>query len=832
MLVLLLISTFLPYGLFILKDASQIVQKDIYHYARGSYDILLRPDSSRTDIENTLGLVEENYLGIGDGGITIDQWKKVMENKEISIAAPVAAIGLFTASEVSYSLPLLNKPVHYAVDHSTTDGLHTYPLGDTKHGYIIPDDEREEGYTEIVSHGELRNVFQNINPSFLTPASFHQVVAIDPEQESLLTNNNFNILHDSGPSLFGGDDFTQIPILSLEDSMTPIHGEIQVNEVDIQLDDVKQLEEKYLTEPRKAIKEKHNLDYIPNLNFFLLIDIDPSGYQQLLNELANFPVHQSNTYNFTFSEKIAPFYDNYIYLNEQYELQNYEENPKYNTLGNIKVAQEFFYQVTPPEYTIEEDGNISIIQKGFFEDTNIPIHREIIERRSYTFDVDSLSVVEGEGINFYHAGYFEVELDDTSLAAAPLGIYGTQPTHLVDNPETSLHPTAVPGSFIATPAHGLISIEWAEQLKGEAPIDAIRVKVAGIEGYDVAAADKIKRLAQQLEDDGFTVDIIAGASHQSLTIDVEEVGEVVQPWTTLGAADAILQSWDIISLVVVIILAIVSMIYILFTFKNLVTKRRYDENILVELGWNEKEIKRLRRRELGVLLSMPLIIGIISLVFVTVYFHLEGLALTGFVVACCILIFAIIGAWIGRRDRTIKERRIQGAIPVQNVWHYRHSVFIALFQVIFMIIVSVFFTMMINYEREQTTITTLGVYVHAQVEWYTYALMIIIYLLTIITVIESLIMLWKQRKDEFLLFIQIGWSDRKIVQFYVKEIIIWLGSAIAIGTLISLTSYHWMIQPVTEQWGSLVGIFIGLSVILFILSYTILKLFLKQIKAT
>ena len=49
------------------------VKNSIEEHGRGSYDILLRPSDSRTGIEKKMGIVEENYIGDGKGGLSISE---------------------------------------------------------------------------------------------------------------------------------------------------------------------------------------------------------------------------------------------------------------------------------------------------------------------------------------------------------------------------------------------------------------------------------------------------------------------------------------------------------------------------------------------------------------------------------------------------------------------------------------------------------------------------------------------------------------------------------------------------------------------------------------
>ena len=59
------------YGIQTSKETNSIVTENLENYSRGSYDILVRPEGARTNIEESLKTVEENYIGDGTGGISI-----------------------------------------------------------------------------------------------------------------------------------------------------------------------------------------------------------------------------------------------------------------------------------------------------------------------------------------------------------------------------------------------------------------------------------------------------------------------------------------------------------------------------------------------------------------------------------------------------------------------------------------------------------------------------------------------------------------------------------------------------------------------------------------
>ena len=60
---------------------------------RASYDILVRPANSRTGLEQSEGVVRPNFLSSAYGGITLDQVAQVRGVPGIDVAAPVAVLG-------------------------------------------------------------------------------------------------------------------------------------------------------------------------------------------------------------------------------------------------------------------------------------------------------------------------------------------------------------------------------------------------------------------------------------------------------------------------------------------------------------------------------------------------------------------------------------------------------------------------------------------------------------------------------------------------------------------------------------------------------------------
>lgn len=239
---LVIILTLLPVATSILLQGSQKVRTNITDFARGKYDLLVRPAPSA--IEEQLGLVEENYLGVGNGGITLDEWRKIAADDRVEIAAPVASLRFFTKITNSYRLPMPEGPTRYSVTYETTDGVHTYKIDEQVAYMLFPVGEMSY---DTYHPEELSNIFGiGGYPTFVIPYSFHPVIAIDPEMEGALTGIDFSILQEeiSAFESYSSSDHQFIPLVDVSDSATPITITITVESLDISKEEIINLKEK------------------------------------------------------------------------------------------------------------------------------------------------------------------------------------------------------------------------------------------------------------------------------------------------------------------------------------------------------------------------------------------------------------------------------------------------------------------------------------------------------------------------------------------------------------------------------------------------------------
>ncbi|MBB2481507.1 hypothetical protein H5P36_15080 [Bacillus sp. APMAM] len=806
------------YTLSTLANANQKVTQDITNFARGSYDILIRPPHAQTILEKKLNLIEENYLGIGDGGITIEQWKKIKNNPQVEIAAPVASIGLFTARERSFMISRNPEDAkYYEVDYSTSDGVNTY--SNKKKSFVYDLGSKFGDFKVYPSSKSVLNYYAGIDiASFAFPVSYHQVVAVDPKEEGKLTGYDLSPLSASSvydPEAYEDGKYS-IPIMSLSDASVPVT-------IKFSIDDLKNINS----------KEVKNWDQkFKNGNPFLTLEEDPKDYRKILDEyISKKRMHQEKVYELVPEVSHSPFKQMLLYIDENMKLKlATQEDTFMKGMGGAFSyhSQRVGYRLSPVVYEVKDKKTLLVKQTGVDKNYGAPIYRNMQQKEFYKLDKSGGRPLNNDNyLGFIENGTFSIKEKTKSLASAPLGIYGGEMPYLESNPSVKLHPSAVPGSFITTPAHGLVSIEYAKKIKGDAPIDAIRVKVAGITGYDKKAASIIRKLANVWKEEGFTVDIVAGASLQNRTVDVEGIGKVIQPFTTLGAADTVVSSWNAIQVALTVLYGLVALTFVGFTFFNLLADREKDELLLAKLGWSEKLIRRIRYKEWGWILGAPITL-ILSFFVLLGAWRNQWLPFILSIIVSAIYVSLFLLADRLKKDKSHQLKKQSKSVTTQNIWFYRYSLFTPCIQLFLLTVLTCFLPFFLIEHVERTTQTRLGSYVHGEIEGMFVLVIILLYVLGLTTVYQSLNRMWKKRESEIRLFQYLGWEAKAIRTYFLKEVVIWAGSSTAIGWITSLVILFAVVEvtPFTI-WTGITGFFVILAVTLGGSIYSLYRIIVK-----
>ncbi|MEV4710325.1 FtsX-like permease family protein [Micromonospora sp. NPDC049374] len=187
-----------------------------------------------------------------------------------------------------------------------------------------------------------------------------------------------------------------------------------------------------------------------------------------------------------------------------------------------------------------------------------------------------------------------------------------------------LLPSGNPAGYLSAPPLLLTNLASVPQLldggsspQRSAPISAIRVRVADVDGYSERSAERVRLIAEQIaRDTGLDVDITLGSSPDPQTVEVP-AGSFGRPhlrltenWSALGVASTIVQAIDRKSLLLFLLVLVVCTLFLGNAVSAAVRDRRSELAVLACLGWPARRITQLILGEVAVL---GLAAGLLSL---------------------------------------------------------------------------------------------------------------------------------------------------------------------------------------------------------------------------
>ncbi|MEK4145645.1 ABC transporter permease [Robertmurraya sp. FSL W8-0741] len=831
----ILIFTITPFVMLFLENSQKQVESDISFYGRGSYDLLVRPLGIESEIEKKRGIVHENYIGFGKGGISIDQWKEIQDRSDIEIAAPVASLGYFTGIRSNIGIQMPESSTRYVGQFKTTDGINHYPISEKyvcamleTAGTLPLEVKRLYPKFEIIYSHSLLNLCTGEAVQFPLPVTYHLLVGIDPVEEEKLTGIAFEGINEENPksgyAAMNQSAFphaTLIPVLDNQDATVSVELHALTEELDIGPEDTK----KY----RNALElsDEYKRDDVNFVRFEDLWNRSPKAYNDFLSEIEQLPPTNSKKLTIDMSPMVNPFnQDKAIMLNADGEMSEliagngYVQELDFNYTSEYYRASQLIYE--------EKNGMLTIKKLG--EENNVPLYREI-EKVGMTL-TESLEHNEPVWI-IDPVGEFAPGKRQDTLASSPLGIYQQAPVTLKDKDgkEKTVQATAIPGSFVTPAASGVTNIHLAALIKGEKAIDAIRVKVAGIDSYTKAAAKKIEKVASELEAMGLHVSIVAGASPQKLDVNVEGLGTVTESWTTLGATGTLVNQWDLTNMVLSIAFFFVAATYVINRILFWQVTKERELKILNLLGWNRRHVMKFLRMEVFFLTGIAWIISLAGItVFqtlrdtsVSIYIWHSGLTLATF------LFLSYFAGKIGRKNTPQRKNgKIGKGLFLKNISFYRKYIRSPFIQLMFVSGLSTYVYLSLTETVQQTSVTILGEYVNLQSSSWHILLIICAYLLAILTLAEGFTSLLTARQQEIGIFRSIGWKNRHIIRFYLQEIGLWSACSIIIGNVLCIILFSSLFGINHTMWIVCCVSAIGFFLVVILFALINLVFFLKK----
>ncbi|KGA97539.1 hypothetical protein AJ85_08050 [Alkalihalobacillus alcalophilus ATCC 27647 = CGMCC 1.3604] len=799
---LIIIFLVIPIALFSITKMHSQINADIINHSRGSYDILVRPPSNVTEIEKELNIVPENYLGGGNGGISLSTWEQIKEREDIEVAAPISSLGYFTGLNSTLGiLPSPEAPSTYHVEYTTSDGINEYVYNNYDL-IFLGDPEISGSYIPLVTNEDMFFYLDWRHALFPLPVTYHHLVAIDPLEEEKLTTIDFTDIifgeekkgraQGFGSSQEILDTVEIIPVLQLQDSGISVNMNIEIGELPFNEEDTKIFEEELGVDNRTTTFS----------SFFL----EPE-FEHFFHELlSNTEIHTTRSH-IDLSPHLRPFNSEakgFVVTENQelIDIDTYSSEVSYASGVSWNDITRY-YLADPVPYTITEQG-LMVQQVG--EEAGVPTYRSIEEQgegiREHWHSDTELSIMIDA------VGFYEIGNKDESLASSPLGIYQLEPVRYINEAGESINmkPTVTAGSYVTAPAEGITNIESASFIKGDNPIDAIRVKIAGFNEYSPDAAKEIQRIATELEDLGLHVDIVAGSSLQVIDVEIEGVGTVQESWTTLGASGQIVGQWDVTNALLAITFIIVSIIYIVNRLKVWSKEKEADVHLLKILGWEHKDIKKLYLKEVFSIIVTAIMIAIWLLTSVIFYTEQSfQILFYQFIVIliALILLYLLINRHVNhllQREKKQHPKLVKHTKSLlwRNISYYKQSIWATFVQILMVSSLASLVYLSLTESVAQTNLTLLGQHINASVSNWNQLIIICTFILALITIIENLSTMLQNRKKEIDTYKILGWKITSIKVLYTKEMALWTGIALLLGSILSFLLFF-SFYPVTPQ---------------------------------
>ena len=798
-----------PMTIAALFDIQTNVEENIQQHARGSYDLLIRPEGAPTEIEKALGKVEENYLNYGDGGISIEEWEEIKNLDSVEIAAPVASLGYFTGEGKTLSLAYPDTSSYIEFEFSTFDGVNEYELSDEGgFFYMLEQDEYHEGFDFYGENGNPTKT-EAMKPEFLVPATYHLTVGVDQEEEEKLSKVDLSALQNPiSVELrmgFGELDAREIPLIYLSDSQIPLTGEARVTGIN------------WNSEQTISLKEQFNVKEEEPL--FFGQDLYWENTPKILSDVERL---STKTYEILLTDFMNPFY--YDPLSYNYD-GTFSEETDYS-FGVTESSR--FYYTEPIEYKPLKDGSLEV--KKVDEDSGIPTYRKIDEEGASTVDYFSSGKEEDIPFLLFPVGSFTTEVYQDSISSSPLGIYQQVPSVTVDG--VTLHETITPGSFVSSPAHGIMSLEDAAYIKGDDPIDAIRLKVSGISAYDEEAVEMINDVIVSITDIGnYDITVVAGASPSPVVLDVEGIGLVVQSWTSLGAAASISEGWNTTNQLIASLFIFISFLYIL----NHALFRKYSKadeaDVLFDLGWAKEHINKFHLMESYLLIFFS---SVTSGIILSVLYLLDIVNQLTLLLFLAVVFVTVLITWLNlMRTKRTSFDTFTGIkfkwMWLRNLTFYKKLVSISFIQIICAALLVNFIPTTLYLTNQATAGTNLGVHINDLI-----LLLVIIVLtatlyLVITTIVESISSFLLIRKEEIVTLRDIGWRFQQVRNAFIKEFLAWIIPSIIFGMIINLFFFYFIFTVSFDIVLISAVITVGLCSIAFVVTWNVVRRTLKVI---
>ncbi len=296
-------------------------------------------------------------------------------------------------------------------------------------------------------------------------------------------------------------------------------------------------------------------------------------------------------------------------------------------------------QPGPVEYERAPDGVLRITRmsppdRAIFgdRDEGLPVSRPWLTDDTGSRQVDRLVLPEGDATYHWQAvGVFDPDrlTGFGELSKVPLETYEPPTAQGADERSRTalgnqpLLPSGNPAGYLSAPPLVLTTLDGAAKLLADAggpqraaPISAIRVRVADVDGWSEPSAERVRLIAEQINRrTGLDVDITLGSSPapQTVTLPAGDFGRpelrLTENWSALGVASTITRAVDRKSAALFGLVLVVCVLFLGNAVSAAVRDRRPELAVLACLGWSGRRIAAL---VLGEVALLGLVAGLLA----------------------------------------------------------------------------------------------------------------------------------------------------------------------------------------------------------------------------
>lgn len=598
---------------------------------RGGYDLLVTPPTQQLSVTTTGGLVEPNFIGFtGAGGISESNLGRIRRIAGVEVAAPIGMVGVLRYSGVA--------PTLHRTDASDTAKL--YRLSVTVTVFDGLQDRLVHAATGLIAMGPGVGsaevpVLSSLGPAGLSsdglelalpflPAIATPVVAVDPEAERALLGPTAGFLDALGtvpaePARRVAEHFPaklvldQFEVARVALSTAPPAQQTPVIPMLVNVRSGVDLHinvgiEESVGELRTPVTMAPEVVAAANSTSFT-----PTGTTEVSADNALLPFDATSLVVAWPGSELPPSSSVTTLIAPSLE-PVLTDRPGYVAKARRSGGAAAFDVVPRQVVTVEGTAISALDPRKQPSDPGLTVTSG--RERAYrpTVVADS-TLPAGEVVEQPYlaapVGTFAVEdleLATDAISYVPYGAYDPAVATITKTPggapiePTQLQPGLSGQGLVAAAPSAITDLVGGRTLRGDTPIDAVRVRVGGISGYDPAAAAKVAEIANAINDIGLHVDVVAGSSRQPVEVYVADyhvdgrseadLGTVEQLWTTLGAAAVVENALSPVSGWLLALALLGVCCFTVAAQGAAVGVRRQEARTLRTVGWTRWQVRR------------------------------------------------------------------------------------------------------------------------------------------------------------------------------------------------------------------------------------------------